>query len=47
MVENPCPTCVETIDVANVILNATNGVLLGAKTLKGLYSIEPSQCLQV
>jgi pyruvate kinase len=47
MIEIPCPTYIEVADVANVIIDGTDGVLLGAKTLKGLYPIEPSQCLQV
>jgi pyruvate kinase len=34
MVESPCPTWVEATNVVNVILDGTNGVLLGAKTLK-------------
>ncbi|XVE95456.1 hypothetical protein REPUB_Repub02eG0099100 [Reevesia pubescens] len=40
MTENLRPTRAEATDVANVVLDGTDGILLGAETLCGLYPIE-------
>jgi pyruvate kinase len=42
MVESSCPSYAEVTNVVNVIFDGTYGVLLGAKTFKWLYPIEPS-----
>ncbi|XP_043702278.1 pyruvate kinase 2, cytosolic-like isoform X1 [Telopea speciosissima] len=43
MVENLRPTRAEATDVANAVLDGTDGILLGAETLRGLYPIETIQ----
>ncbi|KAL5720025.1 pyruvate kinase [Ranunculus cassubicifolius] len=40
MTDNLRPTRAEATDIANAVLDGTDGILLGAETLRGLYPIE-------
>ncbi|KAG1681021.1 hypothetical protein FOA52_009981 [Chlamydomonas sp. UWO 241] len=43
MVHTPRPTRAEATDVANAVLDGVDGILLGAETLRGKYSVESVQ----
>ncbi|KAM0940593.1 putative pyruvate kinase [Dioscorea sansibarensis] len=43
MTDNLRPTRAEATDVANAVLDGTDGILLGAETLRGLYPVETVQ----
>ncbi|EHA8592458.1 putative Pyruvate kinase 2, cytosolic [Cocos nucifera] len=40
MTDNLRPTRAEATDVANAVLDGTDGILLGAETLRGLYPVD-------
>nr|CAB3489665.1 unnamed protein product [Digitaria exilis] len=43
MIDNLRPTRAEATDVANAVLDGTDGILLGAETLRGLYPVDAAE----